>query len=270
MSTYVSKDGNVFVSDETLPTLIGTLEELGQGVSRQVFAISDTEVLKYAYNIHSHAGNNRTEWDAFHRIADCDRIYFAECYAISEDGRWMVSERAEGTAYDLGNDFGEDPWEAISVAEGYGISDLHDGNYGFRADGSALILDYAMDSASDYADDCGCWEHECGDCFPDGCDCGSFDGCNETLCSRCVARPAFKRASRSWFGFVKREGSLVCSHCVPRKVRGFLAPRQEIRGQGAMIGLRVNSGNRGGLREDVRIGSAAIAYRPFGWEPGMP
>lgn len=265
MSTYVSQDGKILVSHETLPTLLRTLEELGAGVSRTVYAISDTEVLKYAHNRNSHAGNNRTEWDSYHRIAESDRHYFAACYAISDDGVWMVSERAAGSAYDLGSDFGDDPWDAIQTAEDYGISDLHDGNYGFRADGSALILDYAMGEDS-YCEPCGCGEHDCEDCWPDGCDCSTWHGCRETLCSRCVRKNAHRYASRSWFGFVPRKGSKVCSDCVPRKRIGWANAPREIRGQGVMIGQRIAS--RGwGMREDVREGTAQIAFRPFGWVP---
>lgn len=232
VDTYTSKDGTT-VNDDTLPTLLHTLQMLGCGVSRTTYALSDTEVLKYATDMYSHAGNNRSEHAAWENIEGSEyESCFARVYAISADGRWMVSERLEGTAGDLGHRHGdtdtlEEMWNAASW---FDISDLHDGNWGWREDGSAAILDYAMNEHRSMegcdSERCYCGDHQCDDCFPNGCTCEEFDGCRETACSRCFLHPAHKFASRSWFGFVPRCGTRVCMVCAPLPVK-----RDQIMGQ---------------------------------------
>lgn len=207
MTVYVTTN-DLIVSDDTVRTLERSLPYLGSGVSRRVHDLGNGQVLKLG-KADGWAGGNQTEYDAYQRIDEDDRQHFATCYAIADDGTWLVAEKIEQTVSSLSGadrDAYHD-WSADverSLARKYGIRDLHSENVGMRANGTFAILDYAMgdggngsDWSEDQDDECACsacnWRDprsECGfcddcdceACKPEGCDCPSLVGCNVTYC----------------------------------------------------------------------------------------
>lgn len=200
MTTYYSESG-LLVTDETYRGLIPSLRKLGAGVSRTVYALSETEVLKVANVRNSFAGNNQSEWDAYFDLEGTDLgQYLARCIAIADDGEWMVSERIVAT-FDDGNPF-SDPDIATTANESKrefltsiarllgsaGIADLHGGNVGWRADGTAVVVDYAFNSgvnadASSYNSE----ECECSLCRKNAWH-GMGQTCTDSDCSDCAIR----------------------------------------------------------------------------------
>lgn len=227
-STYVSANG-VLVSDETVDTVIYSLPRLGSGISRDVYALSDTEVLKVSNSHHGYAGGNDTEVAAWHTVAEEDRRYFAAVLAHSPSFRWIVAERLAYTQCDLkyegiystlpnGSYIDHDSLEEmLAVAETYGIGDLHDRNYGVRFDGTYAMLDYACNEERDR---CDCGSHGCADCHPGGCECGDWRNCvhEATLCSHrgtyCMGTAVtYRRASLFGFARTTRDKKRVCRAC---------------------------------------------------------
>lgn len=187
------------LSSEDIPT--DDFKFLGSGVSRRVFALSETLALKVdnLSDSWAHAGSNETEWNTYQDL--CDRgagDLVAKIHAHADDFSWLIVERVEGTAEDLGREDGFYDVRRTLQSE-YGIGDLHDGNMGRRHDGSWVAIDYAyigggaMMSDSEACDcedcnmpsECECFNCDCDRCWPEGCGCETFEGCKMTRCEMC-------------------------------------------------------------------------------------
>lgn len=255
-SVFVS-DHSGIVSSETIPSLLNNASKLGQGVSRIVYDLGDC-VLKLNRG-GSQCGSNESEFALWEQVRDTeDAQHFAAVYAIADDGSWMVSEKAFAIFEDLGHDERHErtdvfEWRRIEsrLRETYHVGDLHDANVGIRADGSILIVDYAMNpnkgsSAATWSDlqeseqecrcsDCrhaynnpdGCTDHECNLCRPNGCSCQSFEGCHETCCSygSCLNNAIQRHVTKTEFGIHNVE-MRVCSKHGPRVVVPLIDPNQ--------------------------------------------
>lgn len=128
---------------EYLSVDTSTLPYLGAGISRSVWAIDDSAVIK------EERGRRRTsnvsEWTVWQMVKDTPQeSYFARVFAYSESGR-IIMERVTCLDY-LDKYELQDLWSKIAkakdVAMSLDITDLHRGNLGLRADGSVCIIDY--------------------------------------------------------------------------------------------------------------------------------
>lgn len=166
---------------------------LGSGVSREVYAISDTLVIKMMRENysggHEWAGNNEGEIAFYNNLDDCDKNLVAKCFAIADDGSWLISERVAYVAEEIGMD--SDAFEVREQLEDMGMGDLHPGNMGQREDGTWCAIDYAFSGGVQFGDgiySCDCFVCECQNCFPEGCGCETFDGCKMTRCEMCSSK----------------------------------------------------------------------------------
>lgn len=127
--------------DDLLPDLadeIG-LPLLGYGSARMVFALSDDKVLKVALTRYGMQANRR-ELFAATRLP---QNLVAQVYEGDADGLWLVQERVQ-ILDDASKDLRPRMWaisndirEIIPQAQ----SDVHYGNFGYRRDGSLVMVD---------------------------------------------------------------------------------------------------------------------------------
>jgi hypothetical protein len=111
------------------------LDRLGSGVSRTVYAIDDKSVLKVLRDpTYSH---NRTEVETYKKFGNTPNgKYLGKVLAADPSGHWLVMEKVRCGLQDT-------PDAASRAARRMGISDLHRGNFGKRANGTAVVIDYA-------------------------------------------------------------------------------------------------------------------------------
>ena len=208
------------------------LQFLGSGVSREVYKLSESHVLKVqtdAWGVHETANANEVAlWQALTE-EERDAGTFARVYLWADDYSWVISE--------LIPHIGRDNRTAADreLYKRFGVGDLHGGNYGTREDGSWAIIDYGVSGergsrqgratgsnrcSCGLCGGCGmtkstvhrtcaeCGEHSnycgaiscghCGDCncewcAPEGCMCESWEGCNRRTCEDCDERNANRR-----------------------------------------------------------------------------
>lgn len=180
------------------------LDILGSGVSRDVYALSDRLVLKVRndncpYEMHSEA--NRNEVALWEDLSEEEREQgtFAKIYAWSEDYEWLIMERIS----EIGHGWHDRTEEDRDLMSRYGVGDMHDENYGARHDGTFAVIDYALNTEALDGDfgHCSCFNCTCQRCWPDGCECETFDGCHyrSHKCEVCSGyrRSAYRLANDS-------------------------------------------------------------------------
>lgn len=223
LTSFVSEDG-ILISDETLSEILPTLDMLGEGISRKVYALSDSEVLKVGFNSGNWFGDNSTEAKLWFSLDESDRKHFAEVYAHSPSYKWIIAERAYCTLENCEcsshqKDYEDSLDATIDVGQDHNVSDLHYGNVGHRADGSYLLIDYAANGLSSSQSSDGSQSHECS-CFEcqhgkgyvghedsngdlvslscecrycrefADCECETWEGCRRQTCSVCECENA--------------------------------------------------------------------------------
>lgn len=184
------------VSDETVRDIARSLETLGEGVSRTAYDLGDV-VLKVDLGS-DFAGNCASEVEAWERIRGTDEERYVGRIFASGNG-WLIMEKATHTLGWGNHDAQAD--EVRYALESIGIQDLHAQNLGYRPDGTLFALDYAFSSVRS-SDRCECGEHDCRECWPNGCECETFEGCNIPECAECF-EDAVTRVPEdgTWFGF---------------------------------------------------------------------
>lgn len=156
------------------------LRHLGSGVSRAVYALSDQHVLKIARpvawcpSVHERANSAEIAlWEDLSE-AERDQGTFARIFAYADDHSWIIAENIPYLGEGSPND------DDVELLRRYGVGDQHGENYGQREDGSYACIDYGYYGGFRSADQpCYCGMCDCDRCYPDGCDCGTFEGCHE-------------------------------------------------------------------------------------------
>jgi hypothetical protein len=214
---FALQSGQV-ITDQNAKEIARSLPHLGSGVSRSVYDLGDV-VLKVDDGS-NYAGNCASEVAAWEEYEGTEYEHlFARIFAHGRG--WIIAEKAE-TDYSLyRSQAGRD---VINQLEWIGIGDLHEGNIGFRSDGTGCAIDYAMnchrgESSDDCmsSDPCECCDHDCRDCFPHGCECccslhrgessicATYEGCNAELCAygACLQNGSVHvpEEGAAWFGF---------------------------------------------------------------------
>ena len=263
MSVYVSDYAGA-ITDENAREIARSLPCLGSGVSRSVYDLGDV-VLKIDDG-GNYAGNCASEvacWEEF-KGTEHEHL-FARIHAYGRG--WIIAEKASPDYTLYRSQEGAD---VRAQLEWLGIGDLHDGNLGFREDGSGCAIDYAFNEhrhavCSDaISSACECCECDCKRCWPNGCDCccslhcgecASGEGCQAPECSDCFRKAIGTgwESGGTWFGFrygiltnVWADGQYIgavrslerlhfCSDHAPKAV----TPKPEIIGQ---RGLRIHNG----------------------------
>lgn len=209
------------ITDETVKDVRKTLPYLGCGITRDVYDLGNVVLKVDRGQNHAYAGSCESEAKAWEQIRDLDEsAYFAAVLASGKG--WLIMEKVECAVQD-GSASWSDVREVQNVAEYLGFRDLHSGNLGIRADGRVCVIDYAF-PGSGYAavswdpemlsDPCECGDHDCRDCYPDGCECccslhnwegcEEYEGCNATYCEHgpCLENAVVHvEESGEWFGF---------------------------------------------------------------------
>lgn len=115
------------------------------GGSRYVVGLNDSVVVKFrkvsdeGMPIDPSIGDNLTEYATWLKYEHTQFAqYFAQCFACSADGEWLIMEKVEpfGSYRDSDSAF-QEAMEYLSIGDGCPM------NYGRRADGSPVVLDYA-------------------------------------------------------------------------------------------------------------------------------
>lgn len=154
---------------------------LGSGVSRDVYKLSDSLVLKVAngcegFGIHDNANANEIAlWESLSE-SERDSGTFARIFAYAEDSEWIISELIPY----IGEGWSNQSADNRELIRKYEVSDLHADNYGMREDGSFAILDYGANSEGSEGSfvQCSCCACSCRKCNPEGCECEPFEGCH--------------------------------------------------------------------------------------------
>lgn len=123
--------------------MLRTLPKLGSGVTRDIYALSETRVLKVArshseYEAEWGIGANRDEWRNHDRFA-CFGL-FASLIERAPDFRWMVQERCEPITR---AEYLRIPAETIGLLHSFGIEDTHLDNFGRNRFGDVVMIDFA-------------------------------------------------------------------------------------------------------------------------------
>jgi len=113
---------------------------LGRGATRKVYALGTDYVLKVAYNRDrgylNGVQSNKRELATWIKVTAADEKHFAHIVAADPLGSWVIQERVNPST-------NKSTAAAARVARSYNVSDLHGGNFGERADGTPVVLDYA-------------------------------------------------------------------------------------------------------------------------------
>jgi hypothetical protein len=97
------------------------------------------------------ANQNRAEWDFYTMTTDEIRAKLAKPLYISRNGNiivmevltpWYSRKDPKGDVYGGLTQFEESLLNLTNSVHGLHIGDLHGGNWGIRADGTVLLLDY--------------------------------------------------------------------------------------------------------------------------------
>lgn len=206
--------GNVKVSDETISDLVLSLPEIGSGTCRIVYDLGDV-VLKvnrgHRSTLHGSCETEASHWEMFRDTEHAD--LFAPVLA-SGDG-WLIMAKADRQC-----ESSDDYYEVMRSANRLGITDLFHANCGMFGD-EVKVIDYATGHVNgcemSYSElwECECGDHNCSDCYPDGCECccslhnwegcESFEGCRAEMCEdpKCFETATVHYPeSAEWFGFI--------------------------------------------------------------------
>lgn len=129
-------------------TVTSSHDALGSGVSRTVYLLDDTTVLKVAHKhgcqCHNPIRSNKAEWMLWNKVKGTpDEVYFFQPLERSRDFRAVKFERAKGTINRVRAFDDQSYRNAKRACERLGVYDLHGENFGVREDGSVACLDYA-------------------------------------------------------------------------------------------------------------------------------
>lgn len=113
---------------------------LGSGATRKVYALGTDYVLKVARNrdrgILNGIKSNLRELGVWKKVTAADEKHFAHIVAADPLGSWVIQERVNPSTL-------KSTVTPAAVARRYRVTDLHAGNFGERADGTPVVLDYA-------------------------------------------------------------------------------------------------------------------------------
>lgn len=113
---------------------------LGEGASRTVVGLpSDDWVLKIGESMSAWEQNKR-EVDLFHRSHGEQRDRLAKPVYWADDFSWVIFERVACDWERVHREFDE-MMDLERLYRGV-VWDLHEGNYGFRPDGTLIVVDY--------------------------------------------------------------------------------------------------------------------------------
>lgn len=125
------------------------LNHLGEGATRVVYELDDQFVLKVAKDPNkAWAGfdgtkSNTRERKVWEKAANTpDAEHFAAIAASDSEGQWIIQERVPKAGHDSRLTDAERR-SLVRAATKYNVSDLHGGNFGRRANGKAVVIDYA-------------------------------------------------------------------------------------------------------------------------------
>ena len=130
---------------------------IGQGKTRDVYALSERFVLKVQDNESGHVdehGGNREEFEHYKIFSDEAKECAAKPFFITKNDKFMIMERMLVTIEDMCSEEvdWDRAWEVEEALSDFGVSDMHTSNIMINESGEYKVVDYAAAYGCSYTD----------------------------------------------------------------------------------------------------------------------